>query len=71
MEKESNNIITFGFGSVCEILAIVFTILKLTHVIDWSWWWVLSPLWIGLILGIIIFAVCFMVLLHGSNHNER
>lgn len=41
---------------------IVFLILKLTHLIDWSWWWITSPLWIpitlaaifGLILGIIV-----------------
>lgn len=26
-----------------HILTIVFTALKLTEVIDWSWWWVLSP----------------------------
>ena len=28
------------------ILFVVFLVLKLTHVIDWSWWWVTSPLWI-------------------------
>lgn len=26
-------------------LFIVFLVLKLTHVIDWSWWWVTCPLW--------------------------
>lgn len=26
-------------------LFIVFLVLKLTHVIDWSWWWVTAPLW--------------------------
>jgi uncharacterized protein (DUF983 family) len=31
-----------------EILLIVFIVLKLTGVIAWSWWWVLSPLWISL-----------------------
>lgn len=36
-------------------LTILFIALKLTHVIDWSWWWVLAPLWIpvAVILGII------------------
>jgi hypothetical protein len=24
----------------------VFLVLKLTEVIDWSWWWVTAPLWI-------------------------
>jgi hypothetical protein len=32
--------------SLINILLIVFIILKLTHNIDWSWWWVLSPLWL-------------------------
>lgn len=46
------------------ILFVVFLILKLTHNIDWSWWWVTSPLWIGaafdvLIWGTIIFVVGF------------
>lgn len=43
-----------GFGG---LLAIVFIVLKLTHVIDWSWWWVLSPLWIGFVITVIILLV--------------
>ncbi len=42
---------------------IVFLVLKLTGVkpvSDWSWWWVTSPLWIGLAL-LIIFAVIAFV----------
>ncbi len=27
------------------VIAIVFVILKLTKTIDWSWWWVLAPIW--------------------------
>ena len=41
-----------GIG-FCGLLTIVFVVLKLnpgglltTGVVDWSWWWVLSPLWI-------------------------
>jgi len=34
-----------GIGFV-GLLTIVFITLKLTHVIAWSWWLVLSPLWI-------------------------
>ena len=26
-------------------LFLVFLVLKLTHVIEWSWWWVTAPLW--------------------------
>lgn len=29
------------------VLLIVFVVLKLTHVIDWSWWWVTAPMWLG------------------------
>lgn len=36
-----------------SLLAVAFIVLKLTGVIDWSWWWVLSPLWITLALGLL------------------
>lgn len=36
------------------LLTIVFIVLKLTHVIDWSWWLVLSPIVIGFILTFVI-----------------
>ena len=36
------------------LLTIVFIVLKLTGTIAWSWLWVLSPLWISIILGLII-----------------
>lgn len=28
------------------LLFIVFLVLKLTHLIDWSWWWVSAPIWV-------------------------
>ena len=46
------------------ILFVLFLILKLTGHIDWSWWWVTSPLWIPItivftfiMLGTIITAI--------------
>lgn len=42
--SESNNK-SGGVGFV-GLLAIVFIVLKLTNFIDWSWLWVLSPIWI-------------------------
>lgn len=46
------------------ILFIVFLILKLTNNIDWSWWWVTSPLWIsaGLLFVILIIGIIVIVL---------
>lgn len=43
---------------ICILLLVAFVVLKLTKVITWSWWWVLSPAWIwaGLWLIILIFA---------------
>lgn len=41
------------------LLFLLFLTLKLTNVIDWSWWWVTAPLWIGA--AIAISAMLFMV----------
>lgn len=41
-----------------DILCIAFIILKVSGVINWSWWWVLSPLWISLIISFLL-AVFF------------
>ena len=36
----------------------IFIVLKLIGVISWSWWWVLSPLWIPLVvLSIFLFVI--------------
>jgi hypothetical protein len=32
--------------NVSGTLFLIFLVLKLCKVIDWSWWWVTSPLWI-------------------------
>ena len=43
------------------ILLAVFITLKLAGVIDWSWWWVLSPMWIGLVIAVpIIMAIALI-----------
>ena len=34
-----------GGISLCTLLTVAFVTLKLCKVIDWSWWWVLAPLW--------------------------
>lgn len=41
-------------------LFIVFLILKLTNTIDWSWWWVTSPLWAVAIAYIFVIFLIFM-----------
>ena len=45
------------------VLTIVFIILKLLGKIAWSWWWVLSPIWISAILVIIYLIIYIIVFL--------
>lgn len=49
-----------GIGFV-GLLTILFITLKLTNYIDWSWLWVLSPLWIGFAIGIIIIIIFLII----------
>ena len=51
MKSSRVNIDMSFFG----ILTIVFIVLKLCNVIDWSWWWVLAPTWIPIsLLGLFV-----------------
>jgi len=38
-------------------LTVLFIGLKLTHVISWPWLWVLSPIWISLLIGLTVIGV--------------
>lgn len=44
-----------------DVLLIVFIVLKLVGVIEWSWWWVLSPIWIGALLVLVIYFVAWII----------
>lgn len=46
---------------ICEVLTIVFIVLKLVGVINWSWLWVLCPLWIDILLAIIVLVVILII----------
>lgn len=53
MSGGSKNSTGSGAGvGFAGLLAVAFVVLKLCKVIDWSWWWVLSPIWI---------PVCFVL----------
>jgi len=58
MKNDSNNSNRgIGFAS---LLTLIFITLKLCGVIIWSWWWVLSPIWISVSLLIVIVIVVFI-----------
>jgi len=44
-------------------LTVLFIGLKLTHVISWPWLWVLSPIWIGLLIGLTVIGVLLIILI--------
>lgn len=57
-----------GGISLSGLTFIVFLVLKLCGVIDWSWWWVTAPLWgpfalyiAGLFIYIIIAVIIALV----------
>lgn len=57
MSKETNTTSSgIGFSG---LLTITFIVLKLTKYINWSWWWVLSPLWISTLI-VIIFLLLYL-----------
>lgn len=60
MSNEKSNSSTRGLG-LGGVLGVVFIVLKLVGVIDWSWWWVLSPFWISFGLTVLILLVAVVI----------
>lgn len=50
-----------GIG-ISGVLTIVFIVLKLVGVINWSWFWVLSPLWITFVIVIILIIIGILLI---------
>ncbi|MBP3668691.1 MAG: hypothetical protein J6J26_03860 [Bacteroides sp.] len=59
-----------GIGTL-GVLQVVFIVLKLCGLIDWSWWAVLIPLWIGLALIVLIIAVGVIITLVKNRKRNR
>lgn len=61
--KDGNHKIVIKLsGSFNTLLQIIFIVLKLCKVINWSWLWVLSPLWISTILAIVCFIISVIII---------
>lgn len=56
--KNSGASASVGFSG---FLTIAFIVLKLMGVIDWSWLWVLSPLWIEAAIILVIVVVFYII----------
>lgn len=59
--SKSNN--TSNGISFAGLLTILFIGLKLTNYINWSWWWVLSPIWISFSIFLILLIIIGVVFL--------
>lgn len=57
MSKESKS---SGLG-ILEVLQVVFFVLKLTGLIDWSWGLVLVPLWIDIGFGLLYIIIALII----------
>lgn len=68
---ENNNDIYSNPISFSGVLTIAFIVLKLCNVIDWSWWWVLCPIWIHFALGAFILLVIAIVCIFAILMNVR
>jgi hypothetical protein len=54
--------------NVIPLLGVAFVVLKLCHVIAWSWLWVLAPFWLGAAIVIAVWAFALaMVVLVGAH----
>jgi hypothetical protein len=58
--KSSSSTVSSGMG-FSGWLTILFIGLKLTGHITWPWVWVLSPLWISLLIGLSIVAIFVVI----------
>lgn len=50
-----------GGTGFLTLLSVVFITLKLCGVINWSWIWVLSPIWIPLIIALVIYLIAWFI----------
>jgi len=57
----SNSSTSSGGVGVAGLLGVAFIVLKLTHVIDWAWIWVLAPFWTPLAFVMALMGIALML----------
>ncbi len=66
----SKSVVLYKGPGFIPLLTLLFITLKLTEVIDWSWWWILSPMWGTLILIILWVGLYWWASTGGSTHSR-
>lgn len=71
--NSNNNGSAAGVIGFCDLLTIVFIVLKLTGVISWSWLWVLAPIWIpvAIILAMLLVVLIVVLVKEGVKQTEE
>jgi hypothetical protein len=57
--EKKNSSAGIGFTGTLQV---AFIVLKLCKVINWSWWWVLAPTWISIIVAVAAIAITLIIL---------
>lgn len=60
-DKTNKTASSAGGLELGTVLTIIFVVLKLCGVINWSWLWVLSPAWISLAFSLLLLLILFVV----------
>lgn len=50
-----------GLGTVIFLIFLVLKLAGIGQVANWSWWWITSPLWIPILLGLAIVVVAVLL----------
>lgn len=59
MSENNKNVTTSGGIGFTGLLTIAFIVLKLIGVINWGWIWVLSPLWITVLITLVVVFILY------------
>ena len=57
MEKKKATSNGLGLGTLLFLIFLTLKLAEVGQVANWSWWWVTSPLWIPLLLGVAILSI--------------
>jgi CBS domain containing-hemolysin-like protein len=60
-KMQRKNSTSSGGMTLGGTLALIFVVLKLTGMINWSWIWVLSPIWISIFLFVVLVFILHLI----------
>ena len=62
MNKQKTTSSGIGIGTVLFLIFLTLKLAGIGQVATWSWWWVTSPLWIPILLGLAIVSIAFVII---------